>query len=89
MALTKEMKQTIIEEYRRDEKDTGSCEVQIAILTKEINDLTEHLKVHIHDFHSKRGLLMKVGRRRKLLDYLKKNDVVAYRTIIDKLNIRK
>lgn len=87
--MTKEEKATIIKEFAKNEKDCGSTEVQIAILTKEINDLTEHLKVHIHDFHSKRGLLMKVGRRRKLLDYLKKNDVVAYRNIIAKLNIRK
>ena len=87
--MTKEEKTKIIKEFAKNEKDCGSTEVQIAILTKEINDLTEHLKVHIHDFHSKRGLLMKVGRRRKLLDYLKKNDVVAYRNIIDKLNIRK
>ena len=87
--MTKEEKAKIIKEFGKNAKDCGSTEVQIAILTKEINDLTEHLKVHIHDFHSKRGLLMKVGRRRKLLDYLKKNDVVAYRNIIEKLNIRK
>lgn len=87
--MTKEEKAKIIKEFAKNEKDCGSTEVQIAILTKEINDLTEHLKVHIHDYHSKRGLLMKVGRRRKLLDYLKKNDVVAYRNIIDRLNIRK
>ena len=87
--MTKEEKTKIIKEFAKNEKDCGSAEVQIAILTKEINDLTEHLKVHIHDFHSKRGLLMKVGRRRKLLDYLKKNDIVGYRNIIAKLNIRK
>lgn len=87
--MTKEEKTKIIKEFAKNEKDCGSAEVQIAILTKEINDLTEHLKVHIHDYHSKRGLLMKVGRRRKLLDYLKKNDVVSYRNIIAKLNIRK
>ena len=87
--MTKEEETKIIKEFAKNEKDCGSAEVQIAILTKEINDLTEHLKVHIHDFHSKRGLLMKVGRRRKLLDYLKKNDVVGYRNIIAKLNIRK
>lgn len=87
--MTKEEKAKIIKEFAKNEKDCGSAEVQIAILTKEINDLTEHLKVHIHDYHSKRGLLMKVGRRRKLLDYLKKNDVVSYRNIIAKLNIRK
>ena len=87
--MTKEEKAKIIKEFGKSKNDCGSTEVQIAILTKEINDLTEHLKVHIHDFHSKRGLLMKVGRRRKLLDYLKKNDVVGYRNIIEKLNIRK
>jgi len=87
--MTKEEKAKIIKEFAKNEKDCGSTEVQIAILTKEINDLTEHLKVHIHDYHSKRGLLMKVGRRRKLLDYLKKNDVVSYRDVIKRLNIRK
>ncbi len=87
--MTKEEKTKIIKDFARNEKDCGSTEVQVAILTKEINDLTEHLKVHIHDFHSKRGLQMKVGRRRKLLDYLKENDVVAYRDLIKKLNIRK
>ena len=87
--MTKEEKAKIIKDFGKNANDCGSTEVQIAILTKEINDLTEHLKVHIHDFHSKRGLLMKVGRRRKLLDYLKKNDVVSYRNIIEKLNIRK
>ncbi len=89
MAITKEDRQKRIKEFGKNEKDTGNTKVQIAILTDEINDLTEHLKVHIHDFHSKRGLLMKVGKRRKLLDYLKKNDVVAYRELIKKLNIRK
>ena len=87
--MTKEEKAKIIKEFAKNEKDCGSTEVQIAILTKEINDLTEHLKVHIHDYHSKRGLLMKVGRRRKLLDYLKKNDVVGNRAVIKRLNIRK
>ena len=89
MALSKEIKKSIIEEYRRDEKDTGSCEVQIAILTKEINDLTAHMQEHTHDYHSKRGLLIKVGRRKKLLNYLKENDVVSYREVIKKLNLRK
>jgi len=89
MALLKEEKAQIIKEFAKNEKDCGSAEVQVAILTKEINDLTEHLKVHKHDFHSKRGLLMKVGRRRKLLNYLKNNDVVSYRELIKKLNIRK
>ena len=89
MALTKDEKTLIIKEYARDEKDTGSVEVQVAILTKEIETLTDHLKTHIHDFHSKRGLLMKVGKRRSLLDYLKKNDVVRYRELIKKLGLRK
>lgn len=89
MALTKEEKAKIIKEFAKSKNDVGSSEVQIAILTKEINDLTEHLKTHIHDYHSKRGLFMKVGRRRKLLNYLKENDVVSYRNIIEKLNIRK
>ena len=89
MAITKEQRQARVKEFGKNEKDSGRTEVQIAILTDEINDLTEHLKVHIHDYHSKRGLLMKVGKRRSLLDYLKKNDVVAYRELIKKLNIRK
>ena len=89
MALAKEEKAKIIKEFAKNEKDCGSAEVQIAILTKEINDLTEHLKVHKHDYHSKRGLLMKVGRRKKLLAYLKDNDVVSYREVIKKLNLRK
>ena len=89
MALQKEEKAKIIKEFAKNEKDCGSSEVQIAILTKEINDLTEHLKVHTHDYHSKRGLLMKVGRRKKLLNYLKNKDVVSYRELIEKLNIRK
>ncbi len=89
MALAKEEKAKIIKEFAKSKNDVGSAEVQIAILTKEINELTEHLKTHIHDFHSKRGLFMKVGRRKKLLNYLKENDVVSYRNVIKKLNIRK
>lgn len=89
MALTKEEKASIIKEYARDKKDTGSCEVQIAILTKEINDLTEHLKVHKHDYHSNRGLLKKVGQRRNMLQYLAKKDITRYRTLIQKLGLRK
>lgn len=89
MAVTKEQRLARVKEFGKNDKDSGRTEVQIAILTDEINDLTEHLKVHIHDYHSKRGLLMKVGKRRSLLDYLKKNDVVAYRELIKKLNIRK
>lgn len=89
MALNKEIKEKLIKEFAKSKEDTGSAEVQIAILTKEIEDLTEHLKKHIHDFHSKRGLLMKVGKRRNLLNYLIKNDVKSYRELIKKLNIRK
>ena len=87
--MTKERKQEIIETYRRDEKDTGSCEVQIAILTSEINDLTEHLKVHKHDYHSRRGLLKKIGQRRSMLQYLAKTDITRYRELIQKLGLRK
>ena len=87
--LKKEEKASIIKEFAKNEKDCGSAEVQIAILTKEINTLTEHLKEHKHDYHSKRGLLMKVGKRRSLLDYLKRTNVVSYREVIKKLNLRK
>lgn len=89
MAVTKERKAELVKKFGKDENDTGSSKVQIAILTDEINDLTEHLKVHKHDYHSKRGLLMKVGKRRSLLDYLKRTDVVSYRELIKELNIRK
>lgn len=89
MAVTKEQRLKRVKEFGKNDKDTGRTEVQIAILTDEIQDLTEHLKVHKHDYHSKRGLLMKVGKRRSLLDYLKENDVVSYRELIKKLNIRK
>ena len=87
--MTRERKQEIISTYKRDEKDTGSPEVQIAILTKEIKTLTEHLKVNIHDYHSKKGLLMKVGKRRNLLEYLKKTDINRYRKLIERLGLRK
>ena len=89
MALAKEEKAKIIKEFAKNEKDTGSAEVQIAILTKEINDLTEHLKVHIHDYHSRRGLLKKDGQRRSMLEYLKKKDIQGYREVIKKLGLRK
>ena len=89
MALTKEQKSKIIKKYARDEKDTGSPEVQIAILTEEIKALTEHLKNNKQDKHSKRGLLMKVGKRRSLLNYLLENDVVRYREIVKSLELRK
>jgi small subunit ribosomal protein S15 len=78
-----------ITEHRLHETDTGSTEVQVALLTERINHLTEHLKVHKKDHHSRRGLLMLVGRRRRLLDYLKSNDVERYRTLIAKLGLRR
>lgn len=87
--MTKERKQEIINTYRRDEKDTGSSEVQIALLTERINELTEHLKVHVKDNHSRRGLLKMVGKRRNLLNYLARTDVQRYRDIVEKLGLRK
>ena len=87
--LLKEDKTAVIDANRTHENDTGSPEVQIAILTKRINDLTEHLKVHKNDHHSRRGLLKMVGRRRNLLNYLMKKDIERYRAIIAKLGIRK
>ena len=89
MALTKEQKTEIIKKYAKNEKDTGSAEVQIAILTQEINELTEHLKEHKHDFHSRRGLLKKVGQRRSLQRYLLDTDVTRYRALIASLGLRK
>ena len=89
MALTKEEKAKIIKEFATNDKDTGSAEVQIAILTHEINELTEHLKVHIHDYHSRRGLLRKVGQRRNMLQYLAKKDIQSYREVVKKLGLRK
>lgn len=89
MALTTERKQEIIKKFARSEKDTGSCEVQIAILTEEINTLTEHLKEHKHDHHSRRGLLKKVGQRRSMLNYLAKKDVQRYREVVKQLGLRK
>lgn len=87
--MTKETKQQIINTYKRDEKDTGSPEVQIALLTQRINELTEHLKVHKKDNHSRRGLLKMVGARRSLLKYLSEKDVQRYRDIVEKLGLRK
>jgi small subunit ribosomal protein S15 len=89
MAITKEKKAELVKKFGKNEKDSGATEVQIAILTEEINNLTEHLKEHIHDYHSKRGLQMMVGKRRSLLDYLKKTDVVSYRKVIEDLGLRK
>lgn len=88
MTISKERKQEIIAEYGKDASDSGSAEVQVAILTERIRELTEHLKVHVKDHHTRRGLLMLVGKRRRLLTYIKRNDVVKYRELIAKLNIR-
>ena len=87
--LGTEEKKAIVGEYRQNEKDTGSPEVQVALLSREISDLTEHMKVHKKDHNSRRGLLMKVGQRRRLLNYLKKEDVERYRTLIKKLGLRR
>lgn len=89
MALSKVKKNEIVKKYGKDEKDTGSIEVQIAILTEEINTLTEHFKTHAHDHHSKRGMLKKIGQRRSLLNYLKAKDITRYRNIIKALGLRK
>lgn len=82
-------KKALIDEYKKHETDTGSPEVQIALLSREIAELTEHLKTHKKDHHSRRGLLMKVGKRRRLLNYLKKEDVERYRTLIKQLGLRR
>ena len=87
--ITKEIKNNIIEEYKTHEGDTGSPEVQVAILTYRINDLNEHLKEHHKDFHSRRGLLKMVGQRRNLLKYLKDTDIDRYRCLIARLGLRK
>jgi len=89
MALSKERKAEIVSKYGKTATDTGSAEVQIAVLTEEISALTEHLKEHKHDFHSRRGLLKKVGQRRSLLNYLIKTDVTRYREIVKSLGLRK
>ena len=89
MALLKEEKQTIIGEHARGDGDTGSPEVQIAVLSRRISELTEHLKTHKHDHHSRRGLLRMVGRRRRLLAYLRREDIERYRTIVAKLGLRR
>ena len=87
--LTKEEKQAIINEYARFEGDTGSVEVQVAILTEQINRLTEHFKVHKKDFHSNSGLLKMVGKRKNFLNYLKRTDINRYRELVKKLGLRK
>jgi len=89
LVFTAEDKKTLIEKYKTHKSDTGSPEVQIGLLTHRISYLTEHLKIHKKDHHSRRGLLMMVGRRRRLLNYVKNNDVKRYRTIIDTLGLRR
>mgnify|MGYP001562437343 CR=1 FL=1 len=89
MGLTKDQKTEIINKFGKNGEDTGSAEVQIAMLTQRIKELTEHFKIHKKDFHSRRGLLKLVGQRRRLLNYLKKNDVERYRTVIKALGLRK
>ena len=89
MALTKDQKSSIVKEFKRSANDTGSVEVQVALLTERINKLTEHMKEHKHDYHTNRGLLQMVGKRKSLLDYLKDEDVQRYRELIKKLNLRK
>jgi small subunit ribosomal protein S15 len=88
MALEKDVKAQIIGDYKRGETDTGSAEVQVALLTQRIRDLTEHLKIHSKDHHTRRGLLKLVGQRRRLLNYLKKTDIERYREVVAKLGIR-
>jgi small subunit ribosomal protein S15 len=89
LPLTREKKERLIREYRMHDKDTGSPEIQIALLTERINELTEHLKKHSKDFSSRRGLLKLVGKRRRLLDYMKDTDLDGYRKIVEELGLRK
>ena len=89
MALTKEQTAELVKKFGKNENDTGSTEVQVAILTEEINALTDHMKDHTHDYHSQRGLLKKVGQRKNLLNYLVKHDVNRYRALIKELGLRK
>ena len=89
MPLAREKKQEVITQFAVKDGDTGSPEVQVAMLTKRIADLTEHLKMHKHDHHSRRGLLLLVGRRRRLLNYLAKTDITRYRSLIERLGLRK
>ncbi len=89
MSITAEKRSALISDYARGTNDTGSPEVQVALITDRISSLTEHLKIHAKDFHSRRGLLMLVGRRRRLLDYLKRNDNERYTTLIARLGLRR
>lgn len=89
MSISKDKKQEVMKKFKLHETDTGSPEVQVALLTEHINHLTEHLKVHSKDFHSRRGLLKMVGQRRRLLDYLMKNDIASYRQLVAELGLRR
>ncbi len=89
MPLATDVKQRIMTDYATVERDTGSPEVQVALLSQRIKDLTEHLKIHKHDHHSRRGLLLLVGRRRRLLDYLRRTDIARYRSLIERLGLRR
>jgi small subunit ribosomal protein S15 len=89
MPLDSTVKKQIIAEYGANETDTGSPEVQVAMLTKRISDLTEHLKVHAHDHHTRRGLLLLVGQRRRMLQYLQRTDITRYRSLIERLGLRR
>ena len=89
MALNVEQKKIIIDDFKQHDTDTGSPEVQVAILTKRINDLTEHFKAHSKDYHSRRGLMIMVGQRRRLLGYLKRKDKARYGTLIERLGLRR
>ena len=87
--VSKERVAELVKKFGKNEKDTGSAEVQVAILTDEINNLTAHLKTHIHDFHSKRGLMIKIGKRKSLLTYLKNRDLESYKNVVSALGLRK
>ncbi|WCI09391.1 30S ribosomal protein S15 [Arthrobacter sp. OVS8] len=89
MALEAAVKQSIIKDFATSEGDTGSPEVQVAVLTQRIKDLTEHMKVHKHDYHTQRGLLAMVGRRKRMLSYLKNTDITRYRQLIERLGLRR
>lgn len=89
MAISKERKNEIIKEYATHEGDSGSTQVQVAVLTADINELNEHIRVHKHDYHSQRGLMKKIGHRRNLLAYLRRTDVQAYRELIKRLGLRR
>ena len=89
MSISAEQKETVVNEYQRAPKDTGSPEVQVALLSAKIQDLTGHFKIHVRDHHSRQGLLRMVNRRRKLLDYLKEKDIDRYRTLIERVGLRR